>query len=68
MPITEQQAAHMYARACKAWYGPRAKVIVRKKIKQSERQGDRGGVVAWTAVANELSRFQVAELEGDRRA
>jgi hypothetical protein len=68
MPITEEQAAHMYARACKAWYGPRAKGIVRKKIKQLERQGDRGGVVAWTAVANELSRVTAAEFARERRA
>jgi len=34
MKITHEQAAEMYARACRAWYGPRAKGIVRKKIKQ----------------------------------
>jgi hypothetical protein len=68
MHITQGEAAHMYARACKAWYGPRAKGIVRKKIMQLEQKGDRDGVVAWTAVANELSRVPGAEFERDRRA
>ena len=67
MKITHEQAAEMYARACRAWYGPRAKGIVRKKIKQLERQGDHSGVVAWTAVAHQLSRMPAAEFEGDRR-
>ena len=57
MKITHEQAAEMYARACRAWYGPRAKGIVRKKIKQLERKGDHSGVVAWTAVAHQLSRM-----------
>jgi hypothetical protein len=63
MNITEEQAAHIYARACKAWYGPRAQRVVRKKIKQLEQQGDRGRVVAWTAVDHQLSRAAASELE-----
>jgi hypothetical protein len=61
--ITEEQAAHIYARACKAWYGPRAQRIVRKKIRQLEQQGDRGGVVARTAVAHQLSRVSASGLK-----
>ena len=38
MKITHDEAAEMYARACRAWYGPRAKGIVHKKIKQLERR------------------------------
>jgi hypothetical protein len=60
--------AQIYARACRAWYGPRAKGIIRKTIKQLERKGDRNGVVAWTAVARELSRMPAAEFERDRRS
>jgi hypothetical protein len=33
MKITHEEAAEMNARTCRAWYGPRAKGIVRKKIK-----------------------------------
>ena len=68
MKITHDEAAEMYAGACRAWYGPRAKGIVRKKIKQLERQGDRSGVAAWTAVAHQLSRMPAAEFERDRRS
>jgi hypothetical protein len=56
MKISLDEAAEMYA-ACRAWYGPRAKGIVHKKIKQLERQGDHAGVAAWTAVARQLSRM-----------
>jgi len=52
MKITHEEAAEMYARACYAWYGPRAKGIVCKQIKQLERQGDRSGVDGGTAVAH----------------
>jgi hypothetical protein len=68
MRITHDEAAEMYARACRAWYGPRAKGIVRKTIKQLERNGDRAGVAAWTAVARQLSRMPAAEFERDRRS
>jgi hypothetical protein len=68
MKITGDEAAQMYARACRAWYGPRAEGIVRKKIKQLERKGDQSGVVAWTAVARELSRMPATEFERDRRS
>jgi hypothetical protein len=68
MKITHDEAAEMYARACRAWYGPRAKGIVHKKIKQLERQGDRSGVAAWTAVAHQLSRMSAAEFKRDRRS
>ena len=68
MKITHEEAAEMYARACRAWYGPRAKGIVLNKIKQLERQGDLSGVAAWTAVAYRLSRMPAAEFERDRRS
>ena len=68
MKITHDEAAEMYARACRAWYGPRADGIVHKKIKQLERKGDRSGVAAWTAVAHQLSRMPAADFERDRRS
>jgi hypothetical protein len=54
MEITKDQAAEMYARACKAWYGHRAKPIVRNKIKKLHRKGDLDGVHAWTEVERHL--------------
>jgi hypothetical protein len=57
MEITKQQAAFMYARACRAWYGGRAPAIVRNKIAELQRNGDRDGVDAWAEVARQLSRL-----------
>jgi hypothetical protein len=68
MKITDEEAAEMYARACRAWYGQRAKDVVRKKIKHLQRKGDHGGVVAWTAVAQQLSRIPASDFERDRRS
>jgi hypothetical protein len=67
MDISKEEAAMMYARACRAWYGARAQGIVRKKIKQLERQGDFDGVHAWTAVARQLSRIPASHFERERR-
>jgi hypothetical protein len=67
MEITEQEAAQMYARACKAWYGHRAKRIVRKRIKELQQRGDLDGVRAWTEVETHLSRMPAHEFEEARR-
>ena len=45
----------------------RAKGVVRQKIKHLQRKGDHGGVVAWTAVAHQLSRIPATDFERDRR-
>jgi hypothetical protein len=66
--LVYDEAAEMYARACPAWYGQRAKGVVRQKIKHLQRKGDHGGVVAWTAVAHQLSRIPAADFERDRRS
>ena len=68
MEITDEEAADMYARACRAWYGPRAQGIVREKIRQLQQQGDLGGVRAWSAVARQLARVPASKLERERRA
>jgi hypothetical protein len=46
------------ARACRAWYGPRAQRVVRKWIEQLARAGDHDGVKAWSEVANQLTKLQ----------
>ena len=43
------------------------KDVVRQKIKHLQRKGDHGGVVAWTAVAQQLSRIPAADFERHRR-
>jgi hypothetical protein len=55
MEVTKRDAAIMYARARRAWYRPRAPKIVRTKIQELQRKGDRDGVEAWLEVARQLS-------------
>ena len=54
MFITEQEAADMYARACRRWYGDEAKSVVSSKIGVLEARGDHKGVKAWTQVHRSL--------------
>jgi hypothetical protein len=53
-----EDAAVIYARACRAWYGKRAPRIVKKRIEELRRAGDAGGVEAWMQVADKLSLLQ----------
>ena len=57
MPITEDDAAFMYARACRAWYGRRAHKVVGRTIKQLERAHDQPGVRIWSRVADHLTQL-----------
>jgi hypothetical protein len=57
MHITEDDAAFMYARACRAWYGSKAKHIVRKRIKELQRARDEAGVRIWNQVADQLAQL-----------
>jgi hypothetical protein len=58
MNVSSEDAAAIYARACRAWYGRRAPVVVTSKINQLRRAGDVAGVRAWTQVAVKLSDVQ----------
>jgi hypothetical protein len=55
MEFTIEDAAVMYARACRAWYGRRAPRIVKDRIEELRRAGD---VRAWSQVAHQLEQLQ----------
>jgi hypothetical protein len=57
MEFTSEDAAVMYARACRAWYGRRAPRIVKDKIEELRRAGDHHGVRAWSQVAHQLEQL-----------
>jgi hypothetical protein len=40
MHVTELEAASMYARACRAWYGRRAQKVVKDEIKRLRTKND----------------------------
>jgi hypothetical protein len=61
MEFTYEHAAIMYSRACRAWYGPRAHRIVRKRIEELARAGDHDGVRAWSQVADQLTKSPMTE-------
>ena len=56
MHIGIDDAVSMYARACRAWYGPRAAKVARAEIQKLRKRGDLSGVEVWTKLAKELER------------
>ena len=54
MHVTPGEAAKIYAKACRAWYGPRARRVVLSKVQEMRTRGDHSGVKAWEQVAAEL--------------
>lgn len=54
MHVGPIEAAKIYAKACKAWYGPRARRIVLKRVEEMRTRGDPSGIKAWEQVAAEL--------------
>ena len=63
MFVTKQDAATIYAAACRKWYGASAKSVVQSKIRLLKAKGDFKGVEAWQLVADELSRKGLSELQ-----
>ena len=55
MHFTEDDAAFMYARACRAWYG--RKHVVSKRIRELQQARDEAGVRIWNRVAGQLARL-----------
>lgn len=57
MFVTQEQAAEIYAKACRSWYGARASSVVHSQIKKLMAKGDGKGVKAWQQVARALERL-----------
>ena len=65
MFITEEQAATIYAKACRRWYGARAGSVVHSQVRKLMAQGDQKGVKAWQQVAHALESARTEELEDE---
>jgi len=63
MHVSPVEAAQIYARACRAWYGPRARRVVLRRVQEMRIRGDHSGIKAWEQVAAELE----ASDKQDRR-
>jgi hypothetical protein len=64
MFVTEEEAAEIYAKACRSWFGPRAQSITQSKIQALKAKGDHKGVKAWRQVAGALERHVEADGRG----
>ncbi len=58
MYLSKDDCAVIYARMCHAWYGRKAKHVVKKRISELRKIGDRDGMDAWTLVQGKLSQLQ----------
>lgn len=58
MQITHDEAIEMYARFCRARYGPEATQIVTLKANALARQGDLEGKKAWDEVAAKIDQLR----------
>jgi hypothetical protein len=54
--VSEEEAAEIYARACRSWYGAKARSVVDAKIRALQAKADHKGVEAWKRVARALAR------------
>ena len=63
MLVTEKEAAAMYAKACRTWYGNSAEEVVQAKIRKLRAKRDGKGVKAWLAVANALRNVPARETD-----
>jgi hypothetical protein len=53
--MTVNEQAKLYAQACRAWYGERARDVVLGKLAERRRIGDQSGARVWELTANELA-------------
>ena len=63
MFVTDEEAAVIYARACRSWYGNRAEAVVKSKVRALMGKGDRKGVKAWQQVARALESLKATAPE-----
>ena len=67
MFVTEDEAAAMYARASRSWYGPKAKLVAKAKVRSLRAKGDHKGTIAWQRVVDALEREHKAQVSRSRR-
>ena len=60
MQITQDEAIEMYARFCRARYGPDATQVVTLRANALAKQGDLEGKKAWDAVADKIQQLRAS--------
>jgi hypothetical protein len=61
MFVSTQEAIKIYARVCRAWYGPRARSVVRSKIQEMKAKGDLSGEKVWRELGDILEADDLDE-------
>jgi len=56
MHVSSQDAIKIYARACRSWYGSRARRVVLKRAHELQQRGDAHGAGVWHQLADEIAR------------
>lgn len=54
MWVTDEQAAEIYARFCKARYGSEAMTLIKARVAELNKRGDKKGERIWSLVAQKL--------------
>jgi hypothetical protein len=65
MEVSSHDAAVIYARACRAWYGKRAFRIVGEQVRNMKRRGDVHGLAIWSKVAERLTEVDAVDRHPD---
>jgi hypothetical protein len=65
MEMSSHDAAVVYARACRAWYGKRAFRVVGEQVRNMKRRGDADGLAMWSKVADRLTELDAVDQRPD---
>jgi hypothetical protein len=67
MHVSNHDAIKIYARACRSWYGSRARRVALKRAHELQRRGDENGAQVWRQLADEIDRTEAAPRAMMRR-
>jgi hypothetical protein len=56
MFVSTQDAIRIYARACRSWYGSRARKMALTRAHELQQRGDLEGAQVWRELADEIER------------
>jgi hypothetical protein len=56
MFVSTQDAIRIYARACRSWYGSRARKMALTRAHELQQRGDLEGSQVWRQLADEIER------------
>jgi hypothetical protein len=61
MFVSTEDAVRIYAKACRSWYGGRARTVALTRAHELQQKGDLDGASVWRDLADEIERGQAPE-------